>query len=218
MSASEEVERSTTKMTKQIGNIVSLAAFAVLFTLCLAFVAIRVSGLSTFIVTGGSMEPSIHKGSLVLVQPVSPSEISVGDVITFQQYDQTTTHRVIAVSQNSAGRVFKTKGDANVVADPEDKTFPAQVGIVRLAVPVAGTLAASVQAYWRLVLTLIAAITFFSCAGALVFRKESAGAPISMRARRPVRRAVLVTVNADEAWNVHLAWLEREQLRRAAGR
>ncbi len=205
-------------MTKQIGNLLSLAAFAVLFALCLAFVAIRVSGLGTFIVTGGSMEPSIHKGSLVLVQPVSPSQITVGDVITFQQYDQTTTHRVIAVGQDARGLIFKTKGDANVVADPEDKTFPAQVGIVRLAIPVAGTLAASVQAYWRLVLTLIAAIIFFSCAGALVFRKETQGAPIPMRARRAVRRAVLVTVNADEAWNAHLAWLEREQLRRAAGR
>jgi len=205
-------------MTKQIGNLLSLAAFAVLFALCLAFVAIRVSGLGTFIVTGGSMEPSIHKGSLVLVQPVSPSQITVGDVITFQQYDQTTTHRVIAVGQDARGLIFKTKGDANVVADPEDKTFPAQVGIVRLAIPVAGTLAASAQAYWRLVLTLIAAIIFFSCAGALVFRKETQGAPIPMRARRAVRRAVLVTVNADEAWNAHLAWLEREQLRRAAGR
>ncbi len=205
-------------MTKQIGNLLSLAAFAVLFALCLAFVAIRVSGLGTFIVTGGSMEPSIHKGSLVLVQPVSPSQITVGDVITFQQYDQTTTHRVIAVGQDARGLIFKTKGDANVVADPEDKTFPAQVGIVRLAIPDAGTLAASVQAYWRLVLTLIAAIIFFSCAGALVFRKETQGAPIPMRARRAVRRAVLVTVNADEAWNAHLAWLEREQLRRAAGR
>ena len=58
-------------MTKQIGNILSLAAFAVLFTLCLAFVAIRVSGLGTFIVTGGSMEPTIHKGSLVIDEPVT---------------------------------------------------------------------------------------------------------------------------------------------------
>src|SRR5258706_6231532 len=136
-------------MPKQIGNILSLAVFAALFSLCLAFVAIRVLGLGTFIVTGGSMEPSIHKGSLVLVQPVSPSEISVGDVITFQQYDQTTTHRVIGVSQGNAGPVFKTKGDANVVADPEDKTVPAQNGTVRLPIPVAGTVPASWQAYCR---------------------------------------------------------------------
>jgi signal peptidase I len=205
-------------MTGKLGNLLSLLAFAVLFSLCLAFVAIRVSGLGTYIVTGGSMEPSIHKGSLVLVQPVSPSEVTVGDVITFEQYDQTTTHRVIGVSPGDRSLVFKTKGDANVVADPEDKTFAAQVGIVRIAIPVAGTLAASVQAYWRLVLTLIAAITFFSCAGALVLRKETATAPIPMRHRRLVQGRIPVTVDADDAWNAHLAWLERSQLRRAAGR
>src|SRR5512140_2402227 len=148
-------------MTKKIGNILSLAAFAALFVLCLAFVSIRVLGFGTFIVTGGSMEPSIHKGSLVLVQPASPSEVKVGDVITFQQYGQTTTHRVIAVGRNSAGLTFQTKGDANTVADPEDKWFPGQVGVVRASLPVAGFVAFGVQAYWRLALTLIAAITFF---------------------------------------------------------
>src|SRR5258706_6782873 len=137
-------------MTKQIGNILSLAVFAALFALCLAFIAIRISGLGTFIVTGGSMEPSIHKGSLVLVQPVSPSEIAVGNVITFQQYDQTTTHRVIGVSQGAAGIAFMTRGDANVGADPEEKTFPAQIGIVRPPIPVAGTGPASGPGYSRL--------------------------------------------------------------------
>jgi signal peptidase I len=204
-------------MTKQISNILSLAVFAALFSLCLAFVAIRVLGLGTFIVTGGSMEPSIHKGSLVLVQPVSPSEVSVGDVITFQQYDQTTTHRVIGVGQSAGGTTFKTKGDANVVADPEDKTFAAQVGIVRLALPVAGTIAASVQAYWRLALTLLAALTFFSCAGALVFRKETHAiapvpAPVQLRRFRPVS----VTVDPDEAWRAHLAWLRAQHAARVA--
>jgi signal peptidase I len=204
-------------MTKQIGNLLSLTAFAVLAVLCLSFVAMRVLGLGSFIVTGGSMEPSIHKGSLVLVQPVSPSEISVGDVITFQQYDQTTTHRVIGVSHSTAGVVFETKGDANVVADPEDKTFAAQVGIVRLALPGAGSIAAAVQAYWRLALTLLAALTFFSCAGALVFRKETVvnEVPAPVQLRR-LGRPTLVTVDPDEAWSAHLAWLRSQRRARVA--
>lgn len=195
-------------MTKTIGKILSLAAFAVLFVLCLAFVAIRVLGLGTFIVTGGSMEPNIHKGSLVLVQPVSPSQVKVGDVITFQQYGQTTTHRVIAIGQNSAGLTFKTKGDANMVADPEDKYFPGQVGVAMTSVPVAGYVAFGVQAYWRLALTLLAAITFFCCAGALIVRKDAGvKVPQPIATRRIAHQPVAVAVEADEAWDAHMEWL-----------
>jgi len=202
-------------MTKQIGNLVNLGAFTVLFALCLAFVGMRVLGLGSFIVTGGSMEPSIHKGSLVFVQPVSPLEIKVGDVITFQQYGQTTTHRVISIGSGSTGLMFKTQGDANTVADPEDKFFPGQVGIVRLALPIAGTIAGAMQAYWRIALTLIAAITFFSCAGTLVFKKKEQSpvpAPVQLRRLRPV----LVTVSADDAWNAHLTWLAAKRRARVA--
>ena len=199
-------------MGKNLGNILSTIAFAVLFLLCLAFAAVRVSGLSTFVVTGGSMEPSIQKGSLVLVQPVSPSEVQVGDVITFQHFDQMTTHRVTSISTTSLGGLgFTTKGDANVIADPDDKTFAAQVGIVRAGLPVAGYVVASVQAYWRLLLTLLAAVIFFACASVLVFRKEPSPAaspkPVKLGRRQPVR----VTVDPDEAWRAHIAWLERSR-------
>ncbi len=200
---------------KNLGNILSTITFAVLLLLCLAFVAIRVSGLGTFIVTGGSMEPSIHQGSLVLVQPVSPSEVTVGDVITFQHYDQTTTHRVISIAPGEQGLIFATKGDANIVADPEDKTFPSQVGIVRTALPIAGYVAASMQAYWRLLLTLIAAITFFACASVLVFRKEPSPAAISKLVRLGRLQPLRVTADPDEAWRAHIAWLESAR-RRAA--
>lgn len=199
-------------MTKQLSNILSALAFALLLALCLSFAAIRLLGLGTFIVTGGSMEPNIHKGSLVLVQPVSPATIEVGDVITFQQYDQTTTHRVIAIVESAQGRTFKTKGDANTVADPEDKTFNGAVGIVRVSVPLAGYVAASLQAYGRLILTLLAAAIFFSCAGVLVFgSKTSMAAQPKRRALQPVR----VTVDPEAAWQAHLAWLERSRMQAA---
>ncbi|HET7700294.1 MAG TPA: signal peptidase I [Candidatus Limnocylindria bacterium] len=200
-------------MTNKIGDLLTTIAFALLFILCLAFVSIRATGLATYVVTGGSMEPSIQKGSLVLVQPVSPSAVKLGDVITFQQFDQTTTHRVIEVGRNAQGPTFVTKGDANTVADPGAKAFPGQVGVVRASLPTAGYLIASVQAYWRLALTLIAALVFFACAAALIFRKQPSATemPAPRLVRRPV--PVMVTVDADEAWNAHLAWLARSQQR-----
>ncbi len=197
-------------MKKQVGDILSAIVLAGLLATFLILLGIRLSGLGTYIVTGGSMEPSIHKGSLVVVQPVDPAEVAVGDVITFQQYDQTTTHRVIAIVASDAGPVFKTRGDANVVADPEDKTFPGKVSIVRSAVPVAGSIASSLQAYWRLILTLVAAITFFSCASVLVLHKGPSPAaktkPVATRRLVPV-----LAVDPDEAWRAHVAWLQRKR-------
>jgi signal peptidase len=199
-------------MNKILGNILSAIVFTALLGLCLTFVAIRVLGFGTFIVTGGSMEPTIHLGSLVILQPVDPHTVQIGDIITFQQYGQTTTHRVIAIGQSSTGLTFKTKGDANTVADPEDKTFPGEVGVVRLATPGIGYAALYIQAYWRLALTLVAAITFFGCAGGLVFRKPQV-APVLVRrpvSGAPVQRAKRAwTVDADETWNAHREWLRR---------
>ena len=195
-------------MKKQVGNILSAIVFAGLLGTFLSLLGIRLSGLGTYIVTGGSMEPNIHKGSLVIVQPVDPAEVTVGDIITFQQYDQTTTHRVVAIVPSDAGLVFKTKGDANLVADPEDKTFPGKVGILRGAVPLAGSIASSLQAYWRLILTVVAAITFFSCASALVLRKGPS--PVAKKQTVATRRlAPVLAVDPDEAWRAHVAWLER---------
>lgn len=199
-------------MSERIGDLAATIALGILFVICLAFVGIRISGLATFIVTGGSMEPSIQKGALVLVQPVSPAQVEVGDVITFQQYDQTTTHRVVAVANTTQGRSFTTKGDANSVADPEAKTFPGAVGVVRATVPLAGYLTASVQAYWRLVLTLLAAAIFFSCAGVLVFGSRTSTAALQ---KPVVRRPVRVTVDAEDTWRAHLAWLEGSRMRAA---
>jgi hypothetical protein len=61
------------------------------------------------------------------------------------------------------------------------------------------------------VVTLAAAVVFFGCAGTLVFRKGIVLEPARLARGR---RAVLVTVDPDEAWRTHLRWLERSQMRR----
>lgn len=71
-------------------------------------------------IVGGSMEPTIHIGDIITVDPsISPQ---VGDVITFKVDDNTVTHRVTRrwVSTDPHGVVhamFKTKGDANATED-----------------------------------------------------------------------------------------------------
>src|SRR6266851_8226988 len=111
---------------------VALATFAGLL------VAIRVLGFSAAVVTGGSMAPAIPMGALILIEPVGPASITVGDVITFTLPDRLITHRVIAIAHDDAGLQFVTKGDANDAADPVPIRAGAAVGAVRLSVPLAG--------------------------------------------------------------------------------
>ena len=130
---------------------VALAAFAGVL------VAIRVLGFSAAVVTGGSMAPTIPMGALILIEPVAPASITVGDVITFTLPDRVLTHRVIAVTHDAAGLELVTKGDANDAADPVAIRAGAAIGAVRLIVPGAGYVLAELQGWWRVVAAAIIA-------------------------------------------------------------
>lgn len=85
----------------------------------------RVFGFSVFRVLTGSMEPEIPEGSLLLVREADTDTIQVGDVISFFSPDPTlegavNTHRVVDIQTENGGKVFYTKGDANVLED----TYP----------------------------------------------------------------------------------------------
>lgn len=78
-------------------------------------------GLSFYIITGGSMEGVISKGSLAIDRTVPASTLQVGDVITFQPPNAigNVTHRIVSIETDQQGqRVYQTKGDANEAADP----------------------------------------------------------------------------------------------------
>ena len=111
-----------------------------------------VAGFRPLVVLGGSMEPTIRVGSVVLTRRVDPEDIRSGEVITFRTpasdgddpglSDTLTTHRVTAIVQSDGELAFRTKGDGN---EPEDSwLIPARavVGRAVLAVPYLGYLSA----------------------------------------------------------------------------
>ena len=194
---------------KKLGQICSITLAVALFSTCLGLVAIRVMGMGTFVVTGSSMEPAVHKGALVIVEPVTPAVVSRGDIITFEHYGQMTTHRVIAIdSTNAASPTFTTKGDANTVADPEPVHFPGQVGIYRASIPLLGYAIVYAQAYWRLALTSLAALAFLFCGAMLVFGNTRAMRPRTRRqTAQPARSAQPAMIDPEELWASHMGWL-----------
>ncbi len=67
-------------------------------------------------VQGGSMQPTIPNGSLLVSVPRHVSELERGDVVSLVRFDGSrVTHRVVDV--NADGELI-TRGDANTVNDP----------------------------------------------------------------------------------------------------
>ncbi|MEK6206370.1 MAG: signal peptidase I [Chloroflexota bacterium] len=198
---------------KKLWQICSIGLAVALFTTCLALIAVRMLGMGTFVVTGSSMEPEIQKGSLVLVEPVSPSLINRGDIITFDHYGQMTTHRVVAIdASNPASPTFTTKGDANAAADPEPVHFPGQVGIYRTSVPLVGYAVVYAQFYWRIALTAVAALVFGISALMLLLGNTKLMRPRTRRPAIPARP----TIDHEEVWADHMGWLRESTARRIA--
>ena len=197
---------------KKLGHIFGIALAVALFSTCLGLIAVRTLGMGTFVVTGSSMEPVISKGALVIVEPVSPTAVSRGDIITFEHYGQMTTHRVIAVdTSNATSPTFTTKGDANAVADPEPVHFPGQVGVYRASIPVLGYVIVYAHAYWRLALTAVAALVFLLCGAMLVFGNAKV-----MRPRTRRQTATVSRIDPDELWASHMGWLREATASRIA--
>ena len=88
----------------------------VLFAVLL--IGVRLFGVQVYSVISGSMEPEYPVGSLIYVKEVKPSEVQVGDVITFVLSNKTpATHRVIGIDKDN--QLFNTQGDANYQINDE---------------------------------------------------------------------------------------------------
>lgn len=131
-----------------LGGCVALLALAVLLVVAGRSGAATFRGARALTVLSGSMEPSLHVGSIVIVRAIDPASARVGDVITFRTPAMTgrrveetlTTHRIEAVSTIAGRTAFKTKGDANGAADPWEVPAADVVGMPVFAIPWLGYL------------------------------------------------------------------------------
>lgn len=99
-------------------------------------------GHPVFVVAGPSMTPTIDVGSAVILDPVTPADLEVRDVVSLRSGDgrATFTHRIVRLAERGGAIWIETKGDANATPDPSITPATAVVGRVSLALPGAGYL------------------------------------------------------------------------------
>lgn len=139
--------------TRVVRRVIDLALLGLVLTVLFAAIIGRVvplTGRQTFIIGGSSMEPAVPRGSAIVVAPVEPAAIRVGDVISIKVPPAGVlfTHRVVEVvevggeGEAEGERRFVTRGDANAASDPAPIPASWIVGRVELSVPFLGFLIA----------------------------------------------------------------------------
>ncbi len=130
---------------RRFSNILTGIVLVVAALLLVAFFGVRVAGLTPYAVLSGSMEPVYPTGSLIYTREADPSDIAVGDAITFELESGTlVTHQVYEVDEQNAQ--FRTQGianidsDGNIVHDALPVPYSRVVGVPVACIPCLGYL------------------------------------------------------------------------------
>jgi signal peptidase I len=122
---------------------------------------VPLTGRTTLIIGGGSMEPSLQLGTAVVVDPVAPTDIHVGDIVSLRSGSELKsifTHRVTRIVPHDGTIWIETKGDANKAVDPSITSTANVIGRVSVAIPYAGYLLALLSAPSGIIFVLCLAI------------------------------------------------------------
>ncbi len=111
-------------LTATLRRLLDLLLVALILTVLASVVVARVvpviTGGPTYVVGGGSMEPTIPLGSVVVDAPASESDIAVGKLVSIQVGPQRAvfTHRIVQMVDRDGALWIRTRGDANPTPDP----------------------------------------------------------------------------------------------------
>jgi signal peptidase len=132
--------------------------FVIFVSLVLFVLSNQIGGWKAFIVSSGSMEPTIPTGSLVVTRYTHPSTLHVNDIITFiapTREKPTVTHRIVRVIKKETLTTFKTKGDNNKAEDTWRIAGGGVLGKVVMTIPVLGYFFSFIQTKWGILLFIL---------------------------------------------------------------
>ena len=163
-------EKADKSVPRRILNISSYVLFAliILAILVVSFVAIQskvtgatpsIGGFQILKVVSGSMEPAIHTGSVIVMREIDPTQLKIGDIVTFRSVDydsQLITHRISKIENTAMnGLIFTTRGDANDVDDITPLPASQVKGTEVFTIPLLGYVLNFIQSREGLLLLII---------------------------------------------------------------
>jgi signal peptidase len=143
-------------LKKIVKEAISILIVVALLAPAIIYVApFLVGGSFSSVVLGGSMEPTIHVGSIVIVRKVNPEDVRVGDIVAFRTGESKTIHRVKEKVVENGSIYFRTKGDANEDPDPWIVKPQDILGELQLTIPYYGYLIWFAQTPFGIVLFIL---------------------------------------------------------------
>lgn len=134
--------------------VVAVLAGCALFAFLVFCVAV-VIGFRPEVIRGASMEPALERGTLLLVRPVAPERLRLGDIVSFEDprpgRERLVTHRVVGIERygpQAREVTFRTRGDANRKPDPWHLSVDDRIGRKVIAVPAVGRLGLWLRRPW----------------------------------------------------------------------
>ena len=127
-----------------MGKLSKVAYTIVIIVVILALVAeVRALGSPFYVVSSGSMVPTLNVGDVIVVEPTPFKSVKVGNIIVFKEPgfpNRVIVHRVIKIVYVDGERAFITKGDHNLYRDPWIVKKEQYIGKVVFTIPYAGSL------------------------------------------------------------------------------
>ena len=152
-------------MLKTISKILKVSSYCIFgLIICLSvFVMIlrflgetpNVFGYCFYYVLTESMEPEIPSGEMILGKQTDPSELQVGDIVTYKGdtgslHGKIITHKIVEIE----GGIITTQGVANDIPDPPINSSQILSKYV-MTIPLAGKLFSVINSKWGFVFLIV---------------------------------------------------------------
>jgi len=140
-------------------------SFALAFVLLMSLRAALGVENCIFVVSSGSMSPTINVGDLIIVQAVTPAQVNIGDIVVFRdphaRLEAPIVHRVVDIIVDKKGNYkIATSGDAINTGWDQFSPWNASllIGRVILRIPYLGNLYLPLFSKSRAIVTVFVAI------------------------------------------------------------